>query len=246
MCPKCVFTLEAMLQVAVTHRLLPENPAKEARYSKEQLEVKQHRVLSYQQYRWLLDKGCNNLAERTFIRMMCEAGLRNSEMVALRIGDLDLDESFINIQRRAYRKIDGSIDIDLPKSHKPRWAAINQSLTEELRQHIATLEDQSQGAPVWTRQNRYTNDEVQPLTPAASAKLIKTIATRSGIVDADGTTWISPHVLRKTGASLAVTAGVSPHIAQKQLGHARIETTTRHYLHLPMKEPLRQIGAVFD
>jgi integrase len=52
-------------------------------------------------------------------------------------------------------------------------------------------------------------------------------------------------MLRATGASLAVAAGVPEHIAARQLGHARVDTTQRHYLRLPVIEPLRQIGAVF-
>jgi len=33
---------------------------------------------------------------------------------------------------------------------------------------------------------------------------------------------------------------------KEQLGHAHIRTTQQHYLHLPMVEPLRQFGAVFE
>jgi integrase len=56
---------------------------------------------------------------------------------------------------------------------------------------------------------------------------------------------VSPHVLRATGMSIAVAEGMSPHVAQQQLGHANLRTTME-YLRLPMHGALHQISAVFE
>ena len=95
-------------------------------------------------------------------------------------------------------------------------------------------------ACVWTRQNRYTDDQPMPLACAALSKVLARVSRHAGIDR------VSPHLLRATGASLAVAAGVPEHIAARQLGHARVDTTRRHYLCLPVVEPLRAIGAVFE
>jgi integrase len=230
-------TLEAMLAIAVEHRLVAENAAKLVRYPVEQMQRRMLRVLSHDEYRQLLT-ACRNVRERSLVRILCEAGLRRSEAVALQVGDLDLASGLVHIQRRHYRCADGTVDVDSPKSHRSRYAAINATLVAELREMIAGRENFA-NASVWTRCNRYTDGEHVPLTGAAAFKLLKRLGRHTGLD-------VSPHLLRATGASLAVAAGVPPHIAQRQLGHARIETTQRHYLRLPVIGPLRQIGAVFD
>ena len=100
-------------------------------------------------------------------------------------------------------------------------------------------------APVWTRCNRYTNFEVEPLTGAAAYKLIKRVARHAGLELPEDGRSVSPHVMRATGASLAVAAGVPEQIAARQLGNSPA-ITRKHYLRLPVVEPLRQIGAVFE
>lgn len=79
-----------------------------------------------------------------------------------------------------------------------------------------------------------------PLTAAALSKVLARIGRHANIDR------IGPHLLRATGASLAVAAGVPEHIAARQLGHARVDTTRKHYLRLPVIEPLRAIGEVFE
>jgi integrase len=237
-------TLTAMLAYAVEHRLLPDNAAKHVRYPAEGIERREQTALERDEYQRLLD-CCRDVFERTFVRVLCEAGLRRSEIIALRIGDLHLDDGLIHIQRRAYRCSDGSTDIDTPKSRKARYAAINASLVAELREVVAGRENAAD-APVWTRCNRYTGWKREPLTGAAAYKLLKRIARHAELEAPKDGRSVSPHVMRATGASLAVAAGVPEHIAARQLGHARVDTTRKHYLRLPVVEPLRQIGAVFE
>ena len=231
-------TLEAMLTFATRHRLVADNAAKLVRYPVEHMQRRTPRVLTHDEYRALLD-ACRDTSERALLRILCEAGLRRSEAVALQIQDLDLDAGLIHIQRRHYRCRDGTTDIDTPKSRQTRWAAINASLVQCLRETIAGREHAAQ-AHIWTRQNRYTDGEAVPLTAAALSKVLARVSRHAGIDR------VSPHLLRATGASLAVAAGVPEHIAARQLGHARVDTTRKHYLRLPVVEPLRAIGAVFE
>ncbi|MCW2956900.1 MAG: transposase [Thermoleophilia bacterium] len=230
-------TLEAMLAFAVQHRLLPDNAAKLVRYPVEHIQRRIPRVLSHDEYRALLD-ACRDTSERALLRILCEAGLRRSEAVALKVGDLDLDHGLIHIQRRHYRCADGSTDIDTPKARKTRWAAINPTLVACLREAIAGRENAAE-AYIWTRQNRYTDGQSVPLTCAALSKVLARVSRHAGIDR------VSPHLLRATGASLAVAAGVPESIAAKQLGNSPA-IARKHYLRLPVIEPLRQIGAVFE
>ncbi len=185
----------------------------------------------------LLD-ATRDVPERALVRVLTEAGLRRGEAIELRIGDLLLDDGLIHIQRRAYRCSDGTTDIDTPKSRQARYAAVNTSPVAELREAITGRENRPD-APVWTRCNKYTDGKAKPLTGAALYKILRRLSRHTGLD-------VSPHMLRATGASLAVAAGVPEHIAARQLGHARVDTTRKHYLRLPIIEPLRQIGAVFE
>ena len=223
--------------------MLPENTAKLVRYPAEQMQRREQTALSHDEYRRLLD-ACRDVSERSLIRVLCEAGLRRSEAAALQVGDLDLDAGLIHIQRRHYQCRDGTTDIDTPKSHQTRWAAINPSLVAELREVIAGRENAAD-TPVWTRCNHHTGDQPALLSDTAVYKILKRVAKQAGLVPEGGKHWISPHILRATGASIAVASGVSPHIAQHQLGHANLATTYR-YLRLPMKAALHEISAVFE
>jgi integrase len=236
-------TLREMLTVAQRHHLLPDNAARHVRYPVEQMQVRERHALTREEYRRLL-AACRDDAERTFIRVLCEAGLRRSEAIALQAGDLDLDAGFIHVQRRHYRLPDGTVDIDTPKTHRTRRVAINTSLAAALRGHLATSQPRDDESPVFTRCNRYTRFGKVHLTGAAAYKILKRVSRIAGITLPDRA-MVSPHILRATGASIAVASGVPPHIAQHQLGHTDIRTTHR-YLRLPMHDALHEFGAVFE
>ena len=136
-------------------------------------------------------------------------------------------------------------DIDTPKSRRTRLVAINPSLVDDLRAHLRASDADQDMTPVWTRCNHHTAYQPAPLTDTAVYKILKRVAKQAGLVPDGGKHWISPHILRATGASIAVASGVSPHIAQQQLGHAHL-TTTYRYLRLPMRDALQEISAVFE
>lgn len=236
--------LRELLTLAVRHQLLPDNAAKHVRYPVAHMQVGERKSLTLDQYRQLLD-ACDALADRTLIRVLCEAGLRRGEATALQAGDLDLDHGFIHVQRRHYRCDDGRLDIDTPKSRRTRLVAINPSLADDLRAHLRASGEVQDESPVWTRCNHHTAHQPASLSDTAVYKVLKRVATEADLVPEGGKHWISPHILRATGASIAVASGVSPHIAQHQLGHANLATTYR-YLRLPMTAALHQIGAVFE
>lgn len=236
-------TLREMLTVAQRHHLLPDNAARHVRYPVEQMQVRERHALTRDKYRRLL-AACRDDAERTFIRVLCEAGLRRSEAIALQVGDLALDAGFIHVQRRHYRLPDGTIDIDTPKTHRTRRVAINTSLVAALRSHVSASQPAGDESPVFIRCNRYTSFENVELTGAAAYKILKRVSRAAGLTLPDGA-MVSPHILRATGASIAVASGVSPHIAQHQLGHTNHRTTVR-YLRLPMHDALHEFGAAFE
>jgi integrase len=236
-------TLREMLTVAQRHHLVPDNAARHVRYPVEQMQVRERYALTRDEYRRLL-AACRDDAERTFIRVLCEAGLRRSEAIALQVGDLDLDAGFIHVQRRHYRLPDGTVDVDTPKTHRTRRVAINASLVAALRSHVSASQPADNESPVFTRCNRYTNFENVELTGTAAYKILTRVGRAAGLALPDGA-MVSPHILRATGASIAVASGVSPHIAQHQLGHANFRTTIR-YLRLPMHDALHEFGAAFE
>lgn len=238
-------TLICMLAVAVTERLLHRNEAKAVPYPVEGLKHNPVHVLDLPQYRQLMT-GCRARDERLVLRLLCDVGMRGGELVALRRDDLDLARRLITIERRHYRMRCGTIDVDSPKSRKPRTVAISQTLAEELRWHLADTAETNPTPYVFTRCNIYTNHQPAPLTHSSLVKLVHGIAKRAGMVGDNGRQWVRPHVCRRSGASIYVASGGDPNIARMVLGHSRLETTLR-YLKLPPDPSVqRPFGEVFE
>lgn len=238
-------TLREMLQIALRQSLIMRNPVAAVPYPIAGIEQREKRVLTLEQYQQLL-ASARDLHDRTLLRVLCEAGLRRGEAMGLQLGDLNLDEGYIHIQRRYLWTRTGELDIDLPKNGKARVVAINNSLCNDLRTHVATLgTDTPPDTLLWTRCTRFTDFQPQPMTGSSMVQILTRTAIHAGLTDKNGPQWIGLHVLRRTGASIAVAAGVSPMIAKEQLGHAHMSTTEKHYLRLPELAALQGYGAVF-
>ena len=229
---------------ATRHRIILENPVKLVPYPMRTLQRRDLRVLTTEQYQQLL-AAAHNISERTLLRVMTEAGLRRGETIALQVGDVDLERGLIRVERRIYEQRDGRTDVDLPKSNRTRTVAINPTLVEELREHLAERTALHPSDYVWVRQNTGTRHTGSTLT-----QTIYTIAIRAGLQprkpQPGNGHWVSPHVLRRTGASIAAVNGVPVWITSQQLGHADIRTTQAHYLRLADPGQLAVYGEAFE
>jgi integrase len=169
------------------------------------------------------------------VRAAAYTGMRRGELVALRVGDVDLDSRHIQV-RRTHQRIKGGWKFGTPKSARGvRDVPIPDSLARQLADFLS--------------QHPYRNDASAALWPGLDPTVrVKKRAAISydhplyimSIVDGyflpavaklhlNGVTW---NALRHTYASLASAAGVEIHKVSRWMGHADIVTTDRIYTHL--------------
>lgn len=132
------------------------------------------------------------------------AGLRASEVVGLKIGDIDS-------QRMVLR-------VDQGKGHKDRFAMLSPALLQKLRIWWRTAHANGQlldGGWLFPGMNR-----VNPLTPRQLNRAIRAAAQSAGIDKR-----VSMHTLRHSFATHLLEQKVDIRVIQVLLGHKKLETT---------------------
>ena len=155
-------------------------------------------------------------------------------MAALRVCDFDMLRRRVNVSRsvtEAARLVWGT-----PKTHERRSVPFPASLADEL---AALMVGKGRDDLVFTnlhggvlRGNHYREDVFAPAV-AACQRADDTFPT------------ITPHDLRHTAASLAISAGANVKAVQRMLGHAKASMTLDVYADL-FDEDLDSVAADLD
>ena len=148
-------------------------------------------------------------------------GLRWGEMAALRVCDFDMLRRRVNVSR-AVSEFNG-LEWSTPKSHERRSVPFPSVLADDL---AALMVGKGRDDLVFTSPTggvlRGSNYRERFFGPAVAA-----------CQEADETfPTITPHDLRHTAASLAVSAGANVKAVQRMLGHARASMTLDTYADL--------------
>ncbi len=162
----------------------------------------------------------DGLRDRAMLEVAYGCGLRVSELVGLRIVDLDLEEGIVRCRG---------------KGGKERLVPIGDEAAHWLDRYLEGGRERSaktaaEGAVFLTRRGR-------PLTRQWFAKLLKRYAVQAGIASQR----VSPHVLRHSFATHLLEADADLRAVQAMLGHARI-STTEVYTHVNR----RRLRSVYD
>ena len=141
-------------------------------------------------------------------------GIRQGELFALTVNDIDLINNTISINK-SLQRIEKNDIITEPKTPKSnRVIAIPQALANELKQYIAT----SYSLDVQERMFYFTKTYLRyNLLKYCNISNVKKIRV---------------HDLRHSHASLLIELGFSPLLISERLGHENIETTLNTYSHL--------------
>ena len=212
-----------LLRFAVEDERLPSNPAHRLKLPKPTKTRK--RYLSHDQVAALAKaidetKDGRDYGYGLVVLVLAYCGLRWGELSGLRIRDLDLDAKHPRLTVEQTVVADkGYQRIEPPKDYEHRSIPIPAFLVALLRAQIA---GRPADAPVfygirtgtWLRNHVY---RVGWFDPAATA------------VGLDG---LTPHELRHTAASLAVSAGANVKAVQRMLGHASAAVTLDVYADL--------------
>ncbi len=166
---------------------------------------------------WRLLNACLHPRDRLLLATTYAAGLRVSEVVALKVSDLDADRMTVRITQG--------------KGAKDRYVPLATRLLQDWRAYW-------QIAPprVWLFANRHGT---RPLDVTMAQKLYTRAKRRAGICKQGGI-----HALRHAYATHLLEAGKDLQAVQYQLGHRHLSTTMR-YFHLTQGR-LLATGSPFD
>jgi len=153
-----------------------------------------------------------NQRNRAILKLLYGAGLRVSELCALKWHDL---------QARTEVAFPGQV-IVYGKGGQTRVVALTATLWHEL---MALRFTHRRDAPVFTSRNHGGH-----LTPTQVGRIVKAAALRTPGIEPEVAAAVSPHWLRHAHASHALERGAPIHLVQATLGHASVATTGR-YLH---------------
>jgi len=155
--------------------------------------------------------------DRALLMTTYAAGLRVSEVVALKVSDLDHERMLMRV--------------DQGKGAKDRYTLLSERLLAELRAYWRVFRPL-----LWL----FPGEVAQCALSKRTAERIYTRAARRAQITKPG----SIHSLRHAFATHLVDAGVDLHTIQCLMGHSCIETTTR-YLHLAPRSLARR-GSLCD
>ncbi|AZG43488.1 tyrosine-type recombinase/integrase [Gordonia insulae] len=157
---------------------------------------------------------------RVLVLLLAYTGLRWGEAAALRGNDVDMLRRRIHVDE-AVTVVNGRFVWGEPKDHELRWVPVPKSVADELAQYMI---------------GRSRADGLLFTGERAGGPVRVKVARESwfddAVVAAGCPEGFTPHELRHTAASLAVSAGASVLALQKMLGHAKASMTLDVYADL--------------
>ena len=159
------------------------------------------------------------LRDKALIEVLYASGMRVSELIGVKPGELRLDEGYLTC---------------LGKGDKERIVPLGDQAVDWLRRYIS--DGRSRLARERSTPWLFVNGRGGPLSRVGVWKLLKTYGLKAGI-----TREISPHVLRHSFATHLLERGADLRAIQVMLGHADL-STTQIYTHV-LEARLR---AVYD
>jgi integrase/recombinase XerD len=156
------------------------------------------------------------LRDRALIELLYATGLRVSELVQLRIGDVNLESAYLSCTG---------------KGGKQRIVPIGDEANSWVRRYLATARPALMGRKAQTRpggsERLFVNARGgRALSRVGFWKILKQYATQAGLGRA-----LSPHVLRHSFATHLLDRGADLRAIQLMLGHADL-STTQIYTHV--------------
>ncbi len=201
---RALSAISRFLSFARAERLTGADPVAELRRPRRGRRVP--RVLAQQEVLALLrapDEEPLGIRDRAALETLYAAGLRISELVGLRIGELRLEQGACRV---------------LGKGRRERLAPLGEPAVHWLRRYLREVR------PVWLRDAReqavFLSERGHSLTRQALWYRIRHWALRAGIVRR-----VTPHMLRHSFATHLLEGGADLRIVQEMLGHADIATT---------------------
>ena len=177
------------------------------------------RYLTVEEVRKLIEKT-GYPRDRAIILLLFTTGLRVSELVSLKIGDVNFQQGIIRVYRHKTQ-----LESEIPVADIALFA-----LREAINTYIRTGPD----APLF--QNKYG----EALSVRSVQRIVREAAKRAGIKKK-----VTPHCLRHTFATFALSKGLNVVEIQELLGITSLKTV-RVYTHIVKTELEKKYHNIFS
>lgn len=216
---RAVGVLAGILDVAVRDGRISSNPARGVSNMPRRDWKRRRRYLSNEEV-FRLAHFVPDVVRSTLVLTLAYTGIRWGEAVALTAGDVDLARRRLQIYQTA-TEVEGVIRLGAPKSWQARSVPFPAFLAPRL---TLLVTDKEPGALVFPGHG--TKFLVRPDT-AENRHSWWLTALRDAELD-----HLTPHALKHTAASLAVSAGANVKALQRMLGHKSAAMTLDTYADL--------------
>ena len=154
--------------------------------------------------------------DKLIVRLLADTGIRLSELLGLRTGDLLEGEG-----KHAFLKIRG-------KGDKERLVPLAPALARRLRRFAEKTRKETNYERIFiSMRRRPGSGECRPITPSGLSQLIHILAETAAI-----TKRVHPHLFQHSFATQMLRKGMNPLVFQQILGHADLTMITKTYSHL--------------
>lgn len=158
------------------------------------------------------EKEARGIRDKAMLELLYATGLRVSELVSLRLSDLNLEDGFLFCRG---------------KGGKERIVPMGSAAKNAINRYLA---ESRSGFLLRDSDFVFLTYRGQPFTRQGFWKVLKKYATRAKLEEK-----ISPHVLRHSFATHLLERGADLRSVQLMLGHSQI-TTTQIYTHVSRRQ----------
>jgi integrase/recombinase XerC len=213
---RSISSVRSFFSYLVANRLLPANPAANARApkSRNRLPKALDADRAAQLFQYTAETPLQK-RDKAMIELLYGSGLRLAEMVGVNVADLDLREGFVTV---------------LGKGQKTRKVPLGSHCISALKDWLECLGPVEPASPVFTSRN---GRRISPRTVQQRLKQLSSIQL--------GSNELHPHMLRHSFASHMLESSSDLRAVQELLGHSDI-STTQIYTHLDFQH----LAKVYD
>lgn len=196
--------IKAFLNYCVRDELIAATPF--AKVPMPKLQRKILPALTPNEIRRILDK-CHNERDETIILFLLDSGVRASELIALRVGDVDLSTGCVNVRQG--------------EGQKDRVTYVGVRVRKQVKRYLVVERGNPDAAAPLFSSERGSDT----LTYFGLAQMLKRLRKATGIAIC------SAHTFRRTFAINCLRNGMDIFVLAKLMGHADL-TVLRQYLAL--------------
>ncbi len=220
-------TLKALLQQAVDDDLLAKNPMRNVK-KPHVTRTRPWVALTEQQIKKLLETVKNPM-HQLIIKLAAASGLRRSELLGLRIQDIDMHNCTVSVRQTVKKIRSQSVICDTTKTPgSRRTVSLPVAIIPLIRRQITANENNAASDTLWQPNGLlFPGEHGSPLSPDWITHIVSDYGKRAGMPDG-----FCLNSLRHTSASLLLQHGASYKVVQERLGHSTANLTLNTYSHV--------------